>query len=79
MTMVLAAIGANAFWLLYVWLGSAIACSSLSSRKGYGEKAGLGTGLLLSIVGVPIWLLMPAKDNSKWANKRARKRAAAAS
>ena len=74
--MVLAAIGANAFWLLYVWLGSAIACSMLSERKGYGEKAGLGTGLLLTLLGVPIWLLMPAKENSKWANRRARRRAA---
>ena len=75
MTMVLAAIGANAFWLLYLWLGSAIVCSVLSERKGYGEKAGLGTGLLLSVIGVPIWLFMPAKENSKWAHRRARRRA----
>ena len=76
MTMLLAAIGANAFWLLYLWLGSAIVCSLLSERKGYGEKAGLGTGLLLSVVGVPIWVFMPAKENSKWANRRERKKAA---
>lgn len=74
--MVLAAIGANAFWLLYIWLASAIACSVLSEQKGYGEKAGLGTGLILSFVGVPIWLVMRARPNSKWANRRARKAAA---
>ena len=74
--MILAAIGANAFWLLYLWLASAIACSVLSERKGYGEKAGLGTGLLMSFLGVPIWLLMPARENSKWANRKARRRAA---
>jgi len=75
MTMVLAAIGANAFWLLYLWLGSAIVCSMLSERKGYGEKAGLGTGLLLSAIGIPIWLIMRPKPNSKWANRVARRRA----
>ena len=74
--MILAAIGANAFWLLYLWLASAIACSVLSERKGYGEKAGLGTGLLMSFVGVPIWLFMPARPNSKWANRKARRKAA---
>ena len=58
--MVLAAIGANAFWLLYLWLGSAIGASWLSNYKGYGEKVGLGTGLLLSIIGVIVWLLSSA-------------------
>lgn len=70
MTFVTAAIGANAFWLLYLWLGSAIAASSISNRKGYGEKWGLGTGLLLSIIGVVVWLIVPAKRDSKWAAKR---------
>ena len=75
MTLVLASIGANALWLLYLWLASAIACQWLSEQKGYGEKAGLGTGLLLSAIGVPIWLFWPAKDNSRWAHRRARRRA----
>lgn len=76
MTIILAALGIKALWLLYIWLLSAIACQSLSGQKGYGEKAGLGTGLLLSIIGVPIWLLMPAKPNSRWAARRGRRRAA---
>ena len=41
--MILAAIGANAIWLLYLWLGSAIAASWLSNYKGYGEKIAEGT------------------------------------
>ncbi len=70
MTAIVADIGANAFWLLYVWLGSAIGASELSKRKGYGEKVGLGTGLLLTFLGVVIWLLIPAKPDSKWAARR---------
>ena len=63
---VFAEIGTTALWLLYAWLISAIVCSWLSERKGYGEKPGLATGLLLSVVGLPIWLLFPAKPDSKW-------------
>ena len=66
MSLVYAAIGAKALYLLYVWLASCIAASWLSDRKGYGEKAGLGTGLLLSVVGVIIWLLWPARADSRW-------------
>ena len=44
--------------------------SWLSNYKGYGEKVGLGTGLLTSFVGVIIWLLWPAKRDSKWAARR---------
>ena len=62
---ILAALGAKAFYLLMIWLASAIACSELSSRKGYGEKLGLGTGLLLSVVGIVIWLFVPAKEGSR--------------
>ena len=70
MTVIIAGIGANAFWLLYLWLGSAIFASWLSNYKGYGEKAGLGTGLLLSVIGVIVWLIWPAKKDSKWAARR---------
>ena len=42
--MILAVLGAKAFYLLYIWLASAIATSWLSNYKGYGEKVGLGTG-----------------------------------
>jgi hypothetical protein len=59
-------IGANALWLMYAWLLAAIVASYLSGRKGYGEKPGLATGLLLHVIGVIIWLVIPAKDNSKW-------------
>jgi hypothetical protein len=59
-------IGATALWLLYVWLISAIAASYLSERKGYGEKPGLASGLILSIVGPLVWLVVPARANSKW-------------
>ena len=66
MSLVIAAIGAKALYLLYAWLASAIVCSYLSDRKGYGEKPGLGTGLLLSVVGVIIWLVWPARSDSRW-------------
>ena len=66
MSLVIAAIGAKALYLLYVWLASAIVASYLSDRKGYGEKPGLGTGLLLSVIGVLIWLVWPARPDSRW-------------
>ena len=62
----IAVIGAKALWLTYLWLLSTIAASYLSGRKGYGEKLGLGFGLLLSVVGAIIWLLWPAKKDSRW-------------
>jgi len=58
---IFADIGIKALWYLYIWLISAIASSELSRRKGYGEKWGLGTGLLTSFVGVIVWMLVPAK------------------
>ncbi len=66
MSTVLAVIGAEALYLLYGWLMSAIAASWLSARKGYGEKPGLAAGLLLSVLGVLVWLVWPAKTNSRW-------------
>ncbi|MDQ3572984.1 MAG: hypothetical protein M3383_09015 [Actinomycetota bacterium] len=63
---ILALLGAKALWFTYLWLGSAIVASYLSSRKGYGEKPGLASGLLLSAVGVLIWLFWPAKPESRW-------------
>jgi hypothetical protein len=59
-------IGANALYLMYLWLACAIAASYLASRKGYSEKAGLATGLLLHLIGVVIWLAMPPRPHSKW-------------
>ena len=57
---VLAAIGPQALFLLYGWLGGAILSSVLSSRKGYGERVGLATGLLVPMVGAVVWLVWPA-------------------
>ena len=55
----------NLFWM-YLWLVSTIAASYLSDRKGYGDRPGLATGLILSIVGTIIWLVIPPKPDSKW-------------
>ncbi len=66
MTLVFALLGAKALWLTYIWLLSAIVASWLSGRKGYGEKAGLATGLLLSALGPVIWLFIPSKADSRW-------------
>jgi hypothetical protein len=63
---VIALIGAKALYLLYIWLASAIIASWLSDRKGYGEKPGLATGLLLTFAAVLIWLVWPAKKDSRW-------------
>jgi hypothetical protein len=63
---VLAVLGVEALYLTYAWLLSAIVASYLSNRKGYGEKVGLASGLLLNVVGVVIWLAWPAKPDSRW-------------
>lgn len=63
---VVAIIGAKALWLLYVWLLSAIIASYLSARKGFGERPGLATGMLLSLIAIIIWLVVPAKADSTW-------------
>ena len=63
---VVAAIGAKALLFLYLWLMAAILSSLLSDRKGYGEKPGLVTGLLLSVLAPFIWLVVPAKADSRW-------------
>lgn len=62
----IALIGATALWLTFLWLGSAIAASFLSDRKGYGERVGLASGLLLNVLGVVVWLVWPAKPDSRW-------------
>ena len=75
-TFVFAAIGAKALWLLYAWLASAIAAAELSKRKGYGEKWGLGTGLVLSVIAVIIWIFVPPRANSPWRQRQQRAQAA---
>jgi hypothetical protein len=63
---VFALIGSTALWLLYSWLAAAIIASYLSGRKGYGERAGLASGLLLNFVGVVVWLVVPPRADSLW-------------
>ena len=71
MTPILAAVGAKALYLCYVWLLSAIISSELSRSKGYGEKLGLGTGLILTILGPFIWLAIPPKDaTAEWHERK---------
>ena len=59
-------IGAKALYLLFAWLISAAAAAWLAERKGYAERVGLTFGLLLSVVGLLIVLLLPARPRSKW-------------
>ena len=66
MTVYYALLGAKALWLLYAWLGSTIIASYLSERKGYGVRLGLAFGLLLSVLGAVIWVLVPARADSRW-------------
>jgi hypothetical protein len=66
MTPVIAAIGAKGLYLLYAWLASGIVATYLSERKGYGSKLGLAAGLLLSVIGVVIMLVLPARRDSRW-------------
>ena len=63
---VIAVIGEEALYLTFVWLGSAIIASWLSDRKGYGERPGLAAGLILSAIGIVIWLVWPARAESRW-------------
>ena len=63
---VFAVIGAQALYLLFVWLLSAAIGSWVSDRKGYGEKVGLAFGLILSAIGLLIVLLLPGRPGSKW-------------
>ncbi len=64
--MLLAVIGTAALWLTFVWLGSAIIASLLSDAKGYGEKWGLVTGTILSVLGAFAWAVVPPRDISRW-------------
>jgi hypothetical protein len=63
---VVAVIGAQALYLLFVWLLSAAIGSWVSDRKGYGERVGLAFGMILSAIGLLIVLLLPGRPGSKW-------------
>ena len=62
----LAVIGPEALWLTFVWLASAIVASIFSALKGYGEKTGLVTGTVLTVLGAFVWALWPAQEVSRW-------------
>jgi fucose permease len=59
-------IGPKALYFLFAWLITAAAAAWLSERKGYGERVGLTFGLILSVLGLLIVLLLPARPRSKW-------------
>ena len=59
-------IGVLALYLLFAWLVSAAAGAWLTERKGYGERAGLMLGLVLSVAGLLIALALPVRSGSKW-------------
>jgi hypothetical protein len=63
---VFATIGAKALYLTFVWLLSAAIGGWVADRKGYGERVGLGFGLILSAIGLVIVLLLPGRPGSKW-------------
>ena len=69
MTPILANIGATALYLFMLWVASAAAAGYLSERKGYGDRLGLASGLLLTALGPIIWLLVPPRANSDWKAK----------
>jgi hypothetical protein len=71
MTPVFAAGGAVYLYLMYAWLLSAIISAELARSKGYSEKSGLGTGLILTVLGVIIWLVIPPKnETAEWHSRK---------
>ena len=63
---VFAVIGVAALYALFVWLASAVVAGYIAARKGYPERYGLATSLLLPIIGIVIWLIVPAREYSDW-------------
>ena len=63
--MTLAAIGAQALYLLLAWLAITIVCQYLAERKGFNPRWGLATGLIFP-PGVLVWLFIPPKEDSDW-------------
>ena len=58
-------IGVTALYLLFAWLVSAATAAWLSERKGYGERLGLMLGLILSVPGLVIALLLPTRRSPR--------------
>jgi hypothetical protein len=66
MIAIYALLGAKALYLLFVWLLSAAGAAWMAERKGYGERFGLTCGLLLSVIGFALVLLLPGRPGSAW-------------
>jgi hypothetical protein len=63
---IFALIGIKGLYLLFAWLLSAAIGAWVADRKGYGERVGLAFGLLLTVPGLIIVLLLPSRPNSAW-------------
>ncbi len=63
---IFALIGIKGLYLLFAWLLSAAIGGWMAERKGYGERLGLAFGLLLSVVGLLIVLILPGRPGSLW-------------
>ncbi|MFZ0091151.1 MAG: hypothetical protein WAL63_16705 [Solirubrobacteraceae bacterium] len=63
---ILATIGSTALYLLFLWLLSAAIAAWMAERKGYTERVGLTFGLVLSVVGLAIVILLPSRPGSAW-------------
>jgi hypothetical protein len=63
---ILALLGAKALYLLWAWLLGSIVASAVTERKGYGSRLGLTLGLLLSMIGAVVALLLPVRADSTW-------------
>jgi hypothetical protein len=63
---IFATIGIKGLYLLFAWLLSAAIGGWMAERKGYGERVGLAFGLLLTVLGLLIVLLLPGRPGSAW-------------
>ena len=63
---IFALIGMKGLYLLFAWLLSAAIGGWVAERKGYGERVGLAFGLLLTVAGLLIVLILPGRPGSLW-------------
>lgn len=63
---IFALIGIKALYLLFAWLLSAAIGAWVAERKGYGQRLGLAFGMLLTVLGLIIVLLLPGRPGSLW-------------
>jgi hypothetical protein len=66
MIQVVAVIGSKAIYFLYAWLIGCMLASTAAGLKGYSERVGLASGLLLSLLGGVIWMFFPWRRESRW-------------